>query len=267
LNVPDHIQLPASGFDASGPLPEPLCGEEWIATRLSACYRASDVCRDQLERAASFIKIHVHRESIRTPKYAASALYNASFCPPYVDDYKPAGHDRAFIAKLISNVGIDDDMPYAQARSLVGNELQSSNGMLFFLNIGLLAGNRQLLVSYFGQSFASDGGLLCGIGGFFSGRDGRLHVAGLLLPTGRNQFHLALASPPKPHGSEPKANGRNGENDRKTGHDAFVVRFNEVVQPSKKDDRTRAEGGALFLFIVIGGLLAVFYFYQAGKGR
>lgn len=80
-----------------------------------------------------------------------------------------------------------------------------------------------------------------------------------------SQVSLGLSSAPKTMGDDPEADGGYRENYRKSGNNRLVVVV--VLDPLKPafehDKRASKEGGAVLMFIVIGGLLTVLWFYKA----
>lgn len=99
--------------------------------------------------------------------------------------------------------------------------------------------------------------------GLLSGDDGIAHIDGLLGAVRRNQFHLALASPPQLVSGPPQEGSRNRENDSEHGKDALVVVFEEFVGAAQKDQRSLRERGTGLLIILLAAGGFLFWLYQA----
>lgn len=78
-------------------------------------------------------------------------------------------------------------------------------------------------------------------------------------------LELSFAGLPQFVGSEPKSDRRDSEYDGKATDDAFVVSLKESIKRVKAGDYDRVKGGAIFIVIVAGGLLAVLWLYQAQR--
>ena len=79
------------------------------------------------------------------------------------------------------------------------------------------------------------------------------------------EFNLLLPSSPKIVSGQPQADGGDRKDNRERANDALVVTLKESVQRIEADDYSRAKGGAIFLIIVISGLLIVRWLYEAQR--
>jgi len=114
-------------------------------------------------------------------------------------------------------------------RPFIGDKLKPTDGMLFFLNIGLDANNEHLFLGDIGHCF---------------------HVSG-----------LAFAGFPSDH---PKQDRGNSEDDGKSSRNRFPVFFNKVSSTGPgPSQRAYDEGNASFRLII--GTLVIGLFYALLK--
>jgi hypothetical protein len=83
--------------------------------------------------------------------------------------------------------------------------------------------------------------------------------------SGPSVKELFFTGNPQPLRGKPQSDSRDGENYRKPADNQLFVALENVIGRGKKDFDTRVKSGAIFWFIVIGGLLTVLWLYQAQR--
>jgi hypothetical protein len=101
---------------------------------------------------------------------------------------------------------------------------------------------------------------LCGIGGLPRGSDRSLHIARLGLAAFPQQLSLPFSGFVQTDGSKPKSDSGERQYDSEARNDGLVVVVKlDPFKPSLAEQkRSSKEGGAVMLFVVVGGWL-----YQA----
>jgi hypothetical protein len=177
------------------------------------------------------------------------------------------GDDIQIVGRCLASVL--DDNPYGNGNAIFGavyiNSTGSRDNVSAQLAHGCTFGSHNKATGFVDVVFCRLGAL-----------PQRLDLLGYLLVLGapvkicRLGFglgmpKLTLASYPEPSSGKPESDGGNGENYRESTDNTFVVSFKESVARINRGDYSRVKGGAIFWFIVIGGLCTVLWLYQAQR--
>jgi hypothetical protein len=94
---------------------------------------------------------------------------------------------------------------------------------------------------------------------------GGFHVAGLSRRAVAEDFELLFAGSPKVDSRQPQPDCGYRQNYGEGSDNSLVVVVAlDPIKPAFKAEKgSSKEGGAIMMFIVVGGLLTVFWFYQA----
>lgn len=108
------------------------------------------------QRFSQFVERRCHWETYVRPEDAMPTISNAGFRAPGIYDDEASCDRRVILEERRAALGgrsrmVNPDVSNTQYRTLFSDELQPSDGMLFLLNVGLVADNSQLSVSNLGH--------------------------------------------------------------------------------------------------------------------